>query len=108
MKLHAIINSGKRPKDFVDIAYLSQIFSYDKMKELLLTKYPKYDPIMADRAINYFDEINTDLIPEIKLVNENLDFNKIKKRLIEMTNKPTKIFDTSPLDTPKKQSRLKR
>ena len=27
MKLHAITNSGQRPKDFVDIAFLSQFFS---------------------------------------------------------------------------------
>ena len=32
MKMHAIINSGTRPKDFVDIAFLSMYFSYNEMK----------------------------------------------------------------------------
>ena len=31
MKMHAIINSGTRPKDFVDIAFLSMYFSYNEM-----------------------------------------------------------------------------
>ncbi|MBQ6014504.1 MAG: nucleotidyl transferase AbiEii/AbiGii toxin family protein [Firmicutes bacterium] len=104
MKVHAIINSGERPKDFVDLAYLSRYFSYDKMKDLLLQKYPNYDPIMADRAVNYFDDIKADLIPEIKMIDEELDFKKIKKRLILMTSHPERVFKTSPLKE-KKQSK---
>lgn len=45
MKMHAIANSGQRPKDFVDIAYLSKWFSYNRLKELALKKYPMYDRI---------------------------------------------------------------
>lgn len=103
MKLHAVINSGIRPKDFVDLAYLSTIFCYDTMKEFLLQKYPKYDPIMADRAINYFDEIEASLIPEIKMTTEKLNFEKIKKRLVQMTDKPKHIFKTNPLENKTKE-----
>jgi hypothetical protein len=43
MKMHAIINSGKRPKDFVDVAFLSMHYSYNGIKRLLLRRYPSYD-----------------------------------------------------------------
>lgn len=102
MKLHAIINSGKRPKDFVDVAFLSQFFSYDTMKQLLLEKYPKYDPIMADRAITFFGDIEPSLIPSIKLVSGKLDFERVKMRLYQMTDYPYKIFDNPPIHLPQK------
>lgn len=92
MKLHAIINSGMRPKDFVDVAYLNQWYSYDRMKALLLEKYPSYDPIMADRAITYFEDIDISLIPSIKIINGKFDFEKIKRHLLQMTDNPFKVY----------------
>ena len=97
MKMHAIINSGKRPKDFVDIAFLSMHFSYNKMKQLLLKKYPAYDPIMADKAIIYFGDIDELLIPEIRMLGYLFDFQSIKKRIIKMTDFPDKVYATAPL-----------
>ena len=95
--MHAIINSGKRPKDFVDIAFLSMHFSYNKMKQLLLKKYPAYDPIMADKAIIYFGDIDELLIPEIRMLGYLFDFQSIKKRIIKMTDFPDKVYATAPL-----------
>lgn len=73
------------------------IFCYDEMKAMLLKKYPKYDSIMADRALNYFQDVKVDLIPSIKMIDEKLDFNKIKTRLLQMTENPMRVFATSPL-----------
>jgi hypothetical protein len=97
MKMHAIINSGKRPKDFVDVAFLSMYYSYNQIKELLLRRYPSYDPIMADKALIYFDDIDDNLIPEIKMLGYEFDFESIKSRIIKMTDKPDKIYATAPL-----------
>lgn len=97
MKMHAIINSGKRPKDFVDIAFLSMYFSYNKIKELLIKRYPAYDPIMADRAMVYFDDIDSELVPEIKMNGYNFDFSRIKKRIIRMTDDPDRVYSSAPL-----------
>lgn len=97
MKMHAIINSGKRPKDFVDIAFLSMHFSYNKIKELLIKRYPAYDPIMADRAMVYFDDIDSELVPEIKMIGYNFDFSRIKKRIIRMTDDPDRVYLSAPL-----------
>ena len=97
MKMHAIINSGKRPKDFVDIAFLSMRFSYNEIKHLLLRRYPAYDPIMADKAIIYFGDIDEELVPEIRMLGYAFDFSLIEKRIVKMTDYPDKVYATAPL-----------
>lgn len=97
MKMHAIINSGKRPKDFVDIAFLSMHFSYNEIKRLLLKRYPAYDPIMADRAVIYFEDIDEALIAEISMIGYEFDFERIKDRIVKMTDNPDKVYAMAPL-----------
>lgn len=97
MKMHAIINSGKRPKDFVDIAFLSMHFSYNEIKRLLLNRYPAYDPIMVDKAIIYFEDIDELLVPEIMMLGYEFDFSAIQKRIVKMTDNPDKVYSTAPL-----------
>ena len=97
MKMHAIINSGKRPKDFVDIAFLSMYFSYNDIKRLLLRRYPAYDPIMADRAVIYFGDVDEALIPEINMIKYEFDFGRITNRIIKMTDYPDKMYASAPL-----------
>ena len=97
MKMHAIANSGQRPKDFVDIAYLSKWFSYNRLKELALKKYPMYDPIIFDKAIIYFGDVIPDAIDKIKMIGADMDWKKIEARIIKMTNKPDSVFRTAPL-----------
>lgn len=96
MKLNSIIHNGTRPKDFLDVAYLSQYFSYDDMRSLLVQKYPEYDPILLDRCINYFDDIETAFVADIRLVDGRVNFNKVKQRLIQMTDNPFDKFDNPP------------
>lgn len=97
MKMHAIINSGKRPKDFVDIAFLSMYYSYNDLKRMLLKRYPVYDSIMADKAVIYFGDIDEDLIPNIKMLDYQFDFEAIKSRVVKMTDYPDKVYATAPL-----------
>ena len=97
LKMHAIINSGKRPKDFVDIAFLSTHFSYNQIKHLLLERYPAYDPIMVDKAIIYFGDIDELLVPEIRMLGYSFDFASILKRVVKMTDAPNKVYSLAPL-----------
>lgn len=97
MKMHAIINSGKRPKDFVDLAFLSMHYSYNTLKGVLLKRYPTYDPIMADKAVIYFGDIDEDSIPNIKMLGYHFDFEAIKTRIVKMTDYPDKVYATAPL-----------
>ena len=97
MKMHAIINSGKRPKDFVDIAFLSTRFSYNEIKKLLLQRYPAYDPIMSDKAVIYFGDIDDLLIPDIRMLGYQLDIQAVEKRILKMTDYPDRMYSTAPL-----------
>lgn len=63
----------------------------------LLKRYPAYDPIMADKAVIYFGDIDELLIPEIKMLGYEFDFERIKSRIIKMTDNPDKVYTTAPL-----------
>jgi hypothetical protein len=79
MKLHAISNSGKRLKDFIDIYFLLEHFSFEEMVSFYSVKYPDFNPLIMVRAVNYFEDIDPALDPP-KLRHE-LPLEKIKSRI---------------------------
>lgn len=81
----------------MDVAFLSMRYSYNQIKQLLLRRYPAYDPIMADKAIIYFGDIDELLIPEIRMLGYQFDFAAVEKRIIKMTDSPDKVYATAPL-----------
>jgi Nucleotidyl transferase AbiEii toxin, Type IV TA system len=90
MKFHAIIQSGKRLKDFIDVYYLLQHFSMQQMIGFFTQKYCYSNPMIAMKAVNYFDEIDENAdVP--KLLNP-ITLKQIKNRIQEATQKPSKIF----------------
>lgn len=90
MKFHAIIQSGKRLKDFIDIYFLLKYFSMADMIGFFVQKYTYSNPMIAMKAINYFDEIDESIDPP-KLL-KPLPLKEIKKRIQEASQKPNKIF----------------
>ena len=72
-------------------------YSYNEIKQLLLKRYLAYDPIMADKAIIYFDDIDDGMIPQIKMLGYQFDFERIKNRIVKMTDNPDKVYSTAPL-----------
>ena len=90
MKLNAIQNSGQRLKDFIDIYFLLEHFSIKQMLEFYAQKYTMLNPIIALRAITYFDDIDPEIDPP-KLLNP-LPLSKIKKRIIEAVLQSNKVF----------------
>ncbi len=90
MKFHAIIQSGKRLKDFIDIYYLLQHFNMQQMITFFTQKYSYSNPMIAMKAVNYFDEIDENIDPPKLLV--PITLKQIKARIQEATQKPSKIF----------------
>ena len=90
MKFHAIIQSGKRLKDFIDIYFLLQHFSMKQMVEFFSAKYTYSNPMIAMKAINFFDDIDENMDSPKML--RPLPLKKIKARIQEATVKPDKIF----------------
>src|SRR5690606_3109848 len=54
MKLNAIVGSGARLKDFVDVAFLSAHFSLSEMMDFYERKYPDINSLMAMKSLCYF------------------------------------------------------
>ncbi|MCW5912463.1 MAG: nucleotidyl transferase AbiEii/AbiGii toxin family protein [Cyclobacteriaceae bacterium] len=90
MKFHAIIQSGKRLKDFIDIYFLLEHFSMKQMVDFFSAKYTYSNPMIALKAVNFFDEIDESIDPP-KLL-KPLKIDQVKKRIREATQKPLKVF----------------
>lgn len=90
MKFHAIIQSGKRLKDFIDIYFLLQHFSMKQMVGFFTAKYTYSNAMIAMKAVNFFDDIDKNIDPP-KLL-KPLPLKKIISRIQEATLEPDKIF----------------
>ena len=90
MKLNAIVNSGKRLKDFIDIYFLLEHFSLNQMLEFYCKKYTYSNAMIALKAVGYFDDIDTAIDPP-KLKNP-LHLSTIQKRIMEAIRKPFNKF----------------
>ncbi len=90
MKLNAISGDGTRLKDFIDIAYLSSEISLNQMVMGYRKKYDN-NPVVPLKALVYFDDIHFNV--PIKLTGgQEFNWNRIKKRILEMVNTPDKVF----------------
>ena len=95
MKLNSIAGNGTRIKDFIDLAYLSQHYSFRQMLDFFQEKYDA-NAVMVLKAITFFDEINYN--EPIKLCNaQKINWKKIEKRLLEMSKLMDKQFSEPPL-----------
>lgn len=90
MKVHAIAQSGKRLKDFIDIYYLLEHFSISTIVDLFTQKYNYISPMVAIKALNYFDDIDETIDPP-KLL-KPLPLSKIKQRIQDATLHADKVF----------------
>jgi hypothetical protein len=90
MKFHAIIQSGKRLKDFIDVYFLLEQFSMQQMVDFFSSKYTYSNAMIAMKAINFFDDIDENTDPP-KLLTP-LPLSKIMARIKEATLKPDKVF----------------
>jgi hypothetical protein len=90
MKIHAIIQSGKRLKDFIDIYFLLQYLTMQQMLGYFEQKYTYSNAMIAVKAVNYFDDIDENIDPP-KLL-KPLQLQQIKKRVQEATLKPHQLF----------------
>ena len=90
MKLNAIINSGQRLKDFMDIYFLPEHFSIADMLAFFEKKYPNTNLLTALKAVSYFVDIDENAHPPI-LVNP-LPSEKIYQRIHDAVKHTHKTF----------------
>lgn len=95
MKLNAIASNGTRIKDFIDIAFLSTCFTLEQMLGFYEEKYHS-NSMLPFKAITYFDDIN--IAEPVRMTDgAQLHWKHIQKRLLSMSNHPSKLFDSNPI-----------
>ena len=77
MKVNAIIGRGTK-KDFIDIYYLLQRFSFEELMRLYLEKYPEGSEYRALLSMAYFDDAEPQPIP---FIYEEVEWETIKNSI---------------------------
>jgi hypothetical protein len=90
MKLSSICDNGSRIKDFIDIAHLSNLYSFGEMLQFYTQKFPSSNPIVPTKSLVYFDDINFD--EDIVMMQGDFNWKVIANRLNEMTSHPERHF----------------
>jgi hypothetical protein len=84
MKLHAIETGGNRAKDFVDIFFLLKEMPLEKMFEYYQKKYSTDNIFNAKRSLTFFDDVPEESWKEVRLINQKITENMIKKTIINV------------------------
>ena len=90
MKLSSICDNGSRIKDFIDIAHLSNLYSFEEMLQFYTQKFPSSNPIVPTKSLVYFDDIIFD--EDIVMMQGDFDWKVIANRLNEITAHPERHF----------------
>ena len=90
MKLNAIVNSGKRLKDFVDIYYLLEYFSLNQMLLFFEKKYPHLNSLIVLKSLSYFNDIDPNIDPPKTKV--NLSLSEITNRINQAVLQSNRVF----------------
>jgi hypothetical protein len=80
MKLNAIVTSGQRSKDFVDMYYAFRQFSLNEMLDFYKRKYSQEDETLVLKSLVYFDDVDLSDWP-VLLLDPGLKWQDIKKKL---------------------------
>jgi hypothetical protein len=89
-KLHAIIQSGERVKDFIDMYYLLEHRNLNDLLEAYGTKYPELNVSIARNALLYHKDVNFDWT--IEVLRRPFNWREIDERLRMAVQEPRKIF----------------
>jgi len=94
MKLNAIAHNGSRQKDFYDLFFLLEHHSLQNLLEAYQTKYSNSNPIIPLKGITWFEDIDFEI--EKPMLKRKISFEAVKKRLLEATRHPEKVFLSIP------------
>jgi hypothetical protein len=91
MKLHAIVNSGERLKDYADVYTLLEHYP---LKELYAAYEQKYFPNasrrMAQAALLYHDDI--DFVNRVDFLHKQFDWKEVRERIKSAVLDPSLMF----------------
>ena len=94
MKLKAILHSGTRLKDFVDIHFILEQLPLQKITEGFVQKYPDVNVEMAHNALLYFEDFNKK--EKINFLGKGISLREMESRLRAAVANPKQVFKTRP------------
>lgn len=106
MKLHAVVRSGQRLKDFVDVHYLLEHRSMQEMTDAYLSKYPGMNAAVARNALLYHKDVNFDAPLELK--DRGLKFEAVRERLVAAMLEPKRVFNGREVKEVRKGEEVKK
>lgn len=83
MKINAITNRGTR-KDFIDIAFLLNIFPLEELLKCFQRKYPDSFLMLALRSLMYFDDAEQEPLPRMLVP---FEWDEGKNKIVESVNR---------------------
>lgn len=90
MKLNAIAGNGSRWKDFVDVYIMLEHRSLAQMLNCYELKYPNVNKVTAFKSLAYHNDVKQ--TQDLRLLNKQIDWQTIVKRLRKAIIDPGKIF----------------
>lgn len=91
MKLNAIATNGSRWKDFADMYELLEHRSLAQMLNYYEMKYPNVNKVTAFKSLVYHNDVKQ--TQDLKLLNKQVQWSDIVKRLKKATLDPGKVFE---------------
>ena len=89
MKVNAIVTSGQRSKDFIDVYYLTDLFSVESMVSFYKTNYSQDNDTFLLKSLIYFDEVDLSDWP-VMITDRSLKWSTVKKKLSSLVLEYTK------------------
>lgn len=87
MKVAAIVQRGTK-RDFIDLFYLLQRYSLDKVLRLAIKKYPGYQEMLILRALIYFEDAEKEKYQRpLKIFDKNFSWERAKKKIFQEVKK---------------------
>lgn len=86
MKLAAIVQRGTR-RDFIDIYFLLNIYTLEKLIDFAIKKYPGYQPMLILRSLIYFEDAEEKETRPLEIFDPNFSWPKVKDKLFKEVKK---------------------
>ena len=95
MKINAIVNSGQRIKDFIDMHYLLMEIPLNEILDYYCRKYPNVDPNTAKSSLMYHNDIDFNV--PVKLMDGKLKWQDVQKSISKAVREYKRLLESREL-----------
>lgn len=103
MKINAIVNSGQRIKDFIDVHYLLKEMTLNEILDYYCQKYPNVDPNTAKSSLMYHNDVDFNV--PVKLMDGKLKWQDVQKSISKSVREYTSLQESKKLTTQAKRNK---